>query len=177
MVIPTLFTEVFSSRCFFLFDTVRLYICFLPSHTVRLYRAPADAVYQTPHHSYIKPIGCIEPGALLLFASSSPPAATCLRLDLGGLLPIATWKSKRISSKALAGLRACSQQGTCLNATIAQLNSQYVLPGCPAMHHELGLAGPFPIGMQGGETHRTKAVGISLDNEAVGISLENATPS
>ena len=55
--------------------------------------------------------------------------------------------------------------------------TDYMVPAHTATHHELGLAGPFPIGMPGGETYRTKAVGISLDNEAVGISLENVTPS
>ena len=50
-------------------------------------------------------------------------------------------------------------------------STDYVVPGRIAMHHELGLAVPFPIGLQGGDTYRIKAVGVGLENEP--ISLKN----
>ena len=43
------------------------------------------------------------------------------------------------------------------------------MPAHTAMHHELGLAGPFPIGMQTGETYSTKAVGDGCENAAVSL--------
>ena len=45
--------------------------------------------------------------------------------------------------------------------------TEYVVSGRAAMHHELSLAGPFPIGVQGGDTYRTKAVGVGLETEPV----------